>query len=85
MTYEVTMQFEVGNLVKNNSGGPKKDVCGIDANGHVRCKWTDDSGTPHEESYPPETLKLVEDRPQHDRPRQSTYPTTRRRGSAWSA
>ncbi len=77
------MQFQVGNLVRNNSGGPKKDVCAIESNGHVRCKWTDDHGTPQEEVYPPETLKLVEER-SHSHPRQ-THTTNSRRGSAWSA
>lgn len=52
------MDFEIGDVVRKKSGGPKMDVnARAEDNGHLMCCWIDKAGKPHEALFAPETLE----------------------------
>lgn len=51
--------FEIGDVVVLRSGGPKMTVHGLVSDGDVVCQWFE-SNEVHEENFPKEVLKKVE-------------------------
>jgi len=51
--------FEIGDVVVLRSGGPKMTVHGLVSDGDVVCQWFE-SNEVHEENFPKEALKKVE-------------------------
>jgi uncharacterized protein YodC (DUF2158 family) len=51
--------FEIGDVVQLRSGGPKMTVRSLISDGAVVCQWFE-SNEVHEENFPKESLKKVE-------------------------
>ena len=51
--------FEIGDVVQLRSGGPKMTVHSLVSHGDVICQWFESSDV-HEENFPREGLKKVE-------------------------
>jgi len=51
--------FEIGDVVQLRSGGPKMTVRGVISDGDIVCQWFE-TDVVHEESFPNEALKKVE-------------------------
>ncbi|HKZ77026.1 MAG TPA: DUF2158 domain-containing protein [Pyrinomonadaceae bacterium] len=51
--------FEIGDVVELRSGGPKMTVHSLVSDGDVVCQWFE-SNEVHEENFPKEVLKKVE-------------------------
>jgi uncharacterized protein YodC (DUF2158 family) len=51
--------FEIGDVVQLRSGGPKMTVHGVISDGDIVCQWFE-SDEVHEENFPNEALKKVE-------------------------
>jgi uncharacterized protein YodC (DUF2158 family) len=52
--------FEIGDVVQLRSGGPKMTVHSLVSDGDVVCQWFEGNEV-HEENFPKEVLKKVED------------------------
>jgi uncharacterized protein YodC (DUF2158 family) len=51
--------FEIGDVVQLRSGGPKLTVRSVISEGDIVCQWFE-TDVVHEESFPNEALKKVE-------------------------
>jgi len=51
--------FEIGDVVRLRSGGPKMTVHGLVSDGDVVCQWFEGNEV-HEESFPKDALKKIE-------------------------
>jgi uncharacterized protein YodC (DUF2158 family) len=56
----IMVEFEVGDVVSLNSGGPNMTVSEIDGD-NVLCQWFLDDGTGDSESFPKACVTLIED------------------------
>ena len=52
--------FEIGDVVQLRSGGPKMTVHGVISDGDLVCEWFETDVVHHEENFPNEALKKVE-------------------------
>jgi uncharacterized protein YodC (DUF2158 family) len=50
--------FEIGNVVQLQSGGPKMTVCDLVSDADVVCQWFEGSEV-HQESFPKDALKKI--------------------------
>jgi uncharacterized protein YodC (DUF2158 family) len=53
------MDFEIGDVVKLRSGGPKMTVHGLVSDGDVVCQWFEGNEV-HEENFPKDALQRHE-------------------------
>lgn len=55
------MDFQPGEIVVLNSGGPDMTVMETDPDtGHIRCWWSQSNGETDEAYFPPETIHRIE-------------------------
>ncbi|WP_017932283.1 YodC family protein [Robiginitomaculum antarcticum] len=58
-------QFEIGQIVRLKSGGPKMTIKGADEDAWA-CQWFDRNGKIHNDSFPASMLDLFVMRPRED-------------------